>query len=149
MPSPTATGATPGTTKKDYDKAIADFDEAIRLDPKDRRRLRQPGRCLVRQEGVRQGDRRLQRGHPARSQASPSPTNNRGSAWGAKKEYDKAIADYNEAIRLDPKYAIAYGNRGDAWLAKKEYDKAIADYTEAIRLDPKDAAAYNNRGDAW
>jgi tetratricopeptide (TPR) repeat protein len=58
-------------------------------------------------------------------------------AWRVKKEYDKAIADYDEAIRLDPKYAIAFNNRGSAWLIKKEYDKAIADYDEAIRLDPK------------
>ena len=36
-------------------------------------------------------------------------------AWSDKKEYDKAIADYNEAIRLDPKDANAYINRGMAW----------------------------------
>ena len=63
-----------------------------------------------------------------------------------KQNYDKAIADYNESIRLDPKYAIAYNNRGDAWYHKKEYDKAIADFNEAIRLDPKTAVAYSNRG---
>jgi tetratricopeptide (TPR) repeat protein len=36
--------------------------------------------------------------------------------------YDKAIAFYDEAIRLDPKCAIAYINRGAAWADKKEYD---------------------------
>ena len=103
---------------------------------------------LVCQEGIRQGDRRLQRGHPARSQVRPRLLN-RGRAWSDKKEYDKAIADYSEAIRLDPKYALAYYNRGSPGSRKKEYDKAIADYTEAIRLDPKYALAYNNRGVAW
>ena len=62
---------------------------------------------------------------------------------------DKAIADYNEAIRLDPKDAVAYNNCGNAWRAKKEHDKAIADYNEAIRLDPSIAMTYNNRGLAW
>ena len=74
---------------------------------------------------------------------------NRGLAWQAKGENDKAIADHTEALRLDPKFATAYIGRGYAWQAKGENDKAIADYTDALRLDPKDAAAYNNRGRAW
>ncbi len=77
-----------------------------------------------------------------------APTySNRGEAWSDKKEYDKAIYDYNEAIRLDPNFQMAYGNRGDAWSHKKEYGKAIADYNEAIRLDPGDAYNWNAR--AW
>ena len=53
----------------------------------------------------------------------------------------------NEAIRLDPKIAVAYSNRGAAWWGKKEYDKAIGDYNEAIRLDPKYADRYESL--AW
>ena len=37
---------------------------------------------------------------------------NRGNAWSAKGDKDRAIADYNEAIRLYPKSATAYRNRG-------------------------------------
>jgi tetratricopeptide (TPR) repeat protein len=66
-----------------------------------------------------------------------------------KGEYDKAIADFTEAIRLDPKYALAYANRGAAYVNKGDSDKAIADCTEAIRLDPKYALAYANRGAAY
>ena len=66
-----------------------------------------------------------------------------------KKDYDKAIADYNEAIRLDPGYAHAYNGRGKTWSAKKDYDKAIADYNEAIRLYPGYVHAYCNRGVAF
>ena len=58
---------------------------------------------------------------------------------------DRAIADYDQAIRLDPEYAEAYSNRGVAYASKRDYDRAIADYDQAIRLDPKDAAAYYNR----
>jgi lipoprotein NlpI len=75
--------------------------------------------------------------------------NNRGSAYQAKGDNDRAIADYNQAIRLDPKYAIAYNGRGNAYRAKGDNDRAIADYDQAIRLDPKFAFAYYNRGNAY
>ncbi|MBV9732340.1 MAG: tetratricopeptide repeat protein [Verrucomicrobia bacterium] len=61
------------------------------------------------------------------------------------KEYQAAIGDYNEAIRLEPDYQEAYANRGDAYesLAARssdlrqrlrQYGKAISDHLEAIRL---------------
>ena len=64
-------------------------------------------------------------------------------------DYDGAIADYTQAIRLDPNNANAYGNRGIAYGEKGDYDRAIADYNQAIRLDPNDPAAYYNRGIAY
>jgi len=73
----------------------------------------------------------------------------RGIAWHDKGDYDKAIEDFDEAIRLDPTSAISYNYRGFALSAKGEYDKAIEDFDEAIRLDPTNAAACNNRGLAW
>jgi lipoprotein NlpI len=73
----------------------------------------------------------------------------RGNAYNAKGDHDRAIADYTEAIRLDPKDAlVAYNNRGNAYLAKGELDRAIADFDEAIRLDPSNAGTYFSRGRA-
>src|SRR6516164_7166318 len=40
--------------------------------------------------------------------------------------YDRAIADYNEAIRLDPKSALAFIGRGDAYTNKGDHDRALA-----------------------
>jgi tetratricopeptide (TPR) repeat protein len=74
---------------------------------------------------------------------------NRGIAWRAKGELDRAIADYDQALRLDAKDEHAYVNRGAAWSDKGDLDRAIADYTEAIRLNPEDADPYVNRGVAW
>lgn len=74
---------------------------------------------------------------------------NRGATWAAKGEYDKAIADYSETIRLNPNYSAAYGNRGVLWAAKGDYGKAIADYNDAIRLNPNSADVYNSRCAAW
>jgi tetratricopeptide (TPR) repeat protein len=75
--------------------------------------------------------------------------NERGSAYAAKGDYDQALADYNQAIRLDPNDTHAYNNRGLAYAKKKDYDRAIADYNQAIRLNSNNAAAYNNRGSSY
>jgi len=64
-------------------------------------------------------------------------------------DYDRAIAEYTEAIRIDPNYADAYGNRGIAYARKNDYNRAIADLTEAIRLNPESANGYFNRGLAY
>jgi len=70
----------------------------------------------------------------------------RGIEYFEKGDYDRAIADTSEAIRLNPTDAIAYGTRGAAYKGKNDFDSAIADLTEAIRLDPNNVPAYGNRG---
>ena len=72
--------------------------------------------------------------------------NNRGKAWGITGQYDKAIADFDEAIRLNPQDAPTYGIRGYASYRKGDYDRAIADYGEAIRLNPLRAEYHLVRG---
>ena len=64
-------------------------------------------------------------------------------------DYDRAIADYNEAIRLDPKSAIAFSDRGVAYMRKGDLDRAFADYNEALRLNPTYGPAFSNRGVAY
>lgn len=71
--------------------------------------------------------------------------NSRGNEWAAKGNYDRAIADFDAALRLNPRYGEALRNRGDAWGDKGDYDRAITDYDAAIALDAKDAAAYSSR----
>ena len=73
---------------------------------------------------------------------------NRGVVYVYKGDTDRAIADYNEAIRLDPKSAPAFRDRGIAYAYKRDNDRAIVDYNEAIRLDPNNALAFCNRGKA-
>jgi len=74
----------------------------------------------------------------------------RGLAWQKKGDGDKALADYNDAIRVNPKDALAYNDRGMLWRERGEPDRAIADFTTAIAIDPipHSAEAYSGRGHA-
>lgn len=73
---------------------------------------------------------------------------NRGIAYRLKGDYDRAIQDYNQAIKLNGKFAMAYNNRGVAYDNKGEYDRAIQDYEQAIKLKPS-AEGHFNRGNAY
>jgi tetratricopeptide (TPR) repeat protein len=75
---------------------------------------------------------------------------NRGVAYKLKGEYERALLDYEQAIRLNPVNANAYNNRGIVYRIKGDYDRAIADYDEAISLKHGDfPAAYYNRALAY
>ncbi len=75
--------------------------------------------------------------------------NNRCFVWNSMGDYDRAIADCNEAISLDQQNAGAFINRGIAWRNKGDYDRAIPDCNEAIHLDPQYADAFYYRGNLW
>ena len=70
--------------------------------------------------------------------------NNRGVGYRLKGDYDRAILDYDQAIKLRPS-AEGYFNRGNAQLGKAHYDRAIDDYNQAIKLKADFAAAFDNR----
>jgi tetratricopeptide (TPR) repeat protein len=137
--------------KQDYDRAIADYTEAIRLNPNDAFAFCARGNAYY--TGKKDYDRAI----ADYSEAVRFKPNfdlayfNRGNAYqNGKQDYDRAIADYTEALRHNPNYASAYNNRGYAYQnGKKDYDRAIADYTEAVRLNPNHAGAYYGRGDAY
>ncbi len=74
---------------------------------------------------------------------------NRGNAHAAKGDQAAAIADYDEAIRLDPKNAPALNNRGTALSEKGDADAAIADFNAAIKQNARFASAYFNRANAY
>lgn len=73
----------------------------------------------------------------------------RGVTWYTIGEYDRAIQDYDRALKLTPQFAQAVFNRGNALDEKGQFDRAIQDYDQAIKLNPNYAMAFNNRGYVW
>ena len=58
----------------------------------------------------------------------------RGSLHHERGDLDRAIADYDDVVRLDPKHVLAYEQRGRAHEQKGERDRAIADYRMVLAL---------------
>lgn len=75
--------------------------------------------------------------------------NNRGNAHTRREEYDLAIKDYDECIKLYPDYARAFNNRGEAFAKKGEFSRAIADFDAAISFDQKYGSAFANRAQIY
>ena len=69
----------------------------------------------------------------------------RGQSHYTNREWDAAIASFDQAIRLDPDVALAFGNRANAWLMKNDLARALLDYDRALTIDPNYTAAYAGR----
>jgi Tfp pilus assembly protein PilF len=66
-----------------------------------------------------------------------------------KGDLERAVRDFSEAIRLDPKYPDSYSERGQAMFKLGETERAIADYSAAIQRDPQFGTALRSRGMAY
>ncbi|MBD2542408.1 MULTISPECIES: serine protease [Planktothricoides] len=150
------------------DQAIADYNQAIRINPEDADAYNNRGLAYYRQgkldraiadfnEAIRinseyaeaYNNRGLAYYRQGKLPEYASAYYNRGLAYSDQGKLDQAIADYNQAIRINPELALAYNNRGLAYSDQGKLDQAIADFNQAIRINPEYADAYRNRGFAY
>lgn len=73
----------------------------------------------------------------------------RGVAYLAHEQYEKAVADFDESLRKQPKNAGAMNNRGQVSYLKGDYDAAIQDFTRAIAIEARNPLVLNNRALAY
>ncbi|MBV9013571.1 MAG: tetratricopeptide repeat protein [Pseudonocardiales bacterium] len=73
----------------------------------------------------------------------------RGRIYRELGRYDEALADFTQAIDLDPKYSWAIASRGVTYLQMDRYEEALTDLTQAIDLNPKYSWAITNRGETY
>lgn len=135
--------------QKDYTGAIADYNEAIRLKPDFALAYNNRGLVRVQQED-KIGDSapanqsiRLNSNIPTVLYINPQSLQ---KTQNTEKDYEKAIADFTQAIRLKPDLALAYNNRGLVRLQEKDDKGAMEDFKQVMRLNPDLAEAYNKEG---
>jgi tetratricopeptide (TPR) repeat protein len=64
-------------------------------------------------------------------------------------ENEKALEDFSQCLKINPKFAIAHYNKGLVFADLEKYDKAIASYNKSIKYKPDDYTVLNSRGDAF
>jgi F-type H+-transporting ATPase subunit a len=74
---------------------------------------------------------------------------NRSGAYRVKGDVERAIADLDNALKLQPKSGFILTERASIHLAKDDFDRAIADYARALQLDQNLTAAYSGRAKAY
>ena len=114
-----------------------------RLEPKRMEILWGRGRAFFRKRN-RQGDRGFFCCNPPGSGCGGRVVR-QGILYSHKEELAKALADYTEAIRLNPKNVKAFLYRGMVRRHARQYEEAFADFAAAIKIDPKSSDGYLGR----
>ena len=134
-----------GAKKGDYDKAISDLSNAIKINKKNDRAFSNRGAFRI---DIGEQDLGMQDINMA---ININPMNaaafaNRGRGYSNIQQYKKAIDDYEKAISLNPNFAIAYGNRGFAYFKLEQYQEAIDSYNISLELEPSNLGFMVDRG---
>jgi tetratricopeptide (TPR) repeat protein len=130
---------------KQFEPAIRDFTKAIEIDPKFVDAYMSRAEVLIVEKSDLDGGLRDYDEAISLDAKNWKAYSARGEAMRLKGNLDQAMADHEEAVRLNPT-PESFGNRALAWKAKGDLDRAIADYDDAILLNPNYAPAYAARG---
>jgi len=132
---------------KDTAGALADFDAAIKLDPEDVDTLETKGMLLAAEQKWPESRAAMDLAVKAAKDTPRAPTVllQRGRVNMAAGDNDAGLADFSEAIRLDPNNVLALVMRAEA-AAEDHPDQALEDLNKALDLRPGLVPALKQRG---
>jgi tetratricopeptide (TPR) repeat protein len=127
--------------QNEFAKAIADYDEAIRLDPKNSEAFQSRAWCRVMSGEVAGAFADFGKASLLNAAAKtpvPQVYFMRGVLLLEKGQPGRAAIEFDQVIKLEPKTVAAYALRAEALIAMKKYDRAGADLDEVLHLKPGD-----------
>ncbi|MEO6246700.1 MAG: tetratricopeptide repeat protein, partial [Opitutaceae bacterium] len=134
-------------SRGELEAALADFDRALVLDPKNDEAYLSRGVAKMSQGDLDTASADFTQAIALNAKNAMAYVN-RAVAKLQLGAIDAAIADCTKAIELDPALASAYSNRAAARFVRSDLDGCIADANKALELDPTNAIAYVNRSAA-
>ncbi|HKW29229.1 MAG TPA: tetratricopeptide repeat protein [Verrucomicrobiae bacterium] len=135
------------TQKGEVDEAMAQFQQALQINPQDPPSWNNVGNVLLHWGKVDEAIPYFQK----TLQLNPDyveARNNLGSALLQKGKVDEAKAQFQKALQINPVSVESYGNLGNAMLQEGKVDEAIAQYQKALQINPGNPNLYNNLGNA-
>ncbi len=132
----------------DFDKAFLDFNNVLRLSPRNSRALEKRAATnleLGKNEEAISDYLQLDGLPESEWKQSAESLTNLGAAYFALEEYGKALEQFNQCITLFPANVSAYLKRARCYEGLKQYDKAAQDYNQALKLEPNNVKALVNR----
>ncbi len=136
-------GAARYHARAELDKAVNDFTTALRLEPNQHKAYRMRGLARARQgdwAGLRDDCSLALQFHPTSAELH----NLHGTACYRLKDYDSALASFEDAVRLDASRHESFYNRGLAKHHQGKLTEAIEDFQQALNLNPASVEAQRN-----
>jgi tetratricopeptide (TPR) repeat protein len=133
---------------KQFEQALADLDEALRLNPQlgEAWTLRATVRVEMGdyQQALADVERRLQIEPP-----DPLALLTRGNLRANLGELELSLEDFTEFLGQQPGTALALRARASSYARLRRFEEALADLNEALTVDPTNADAYLERGHVY
>ncbi|MCX8044423.1 MAG: tetratricopeptide repeat protein [Desulfobacterota bacterium] len=124
------------TIMEQYEKAIEEYHEALRVHPNNTNALLNTGYCYLKMGRLDDAERFFKRFLAIMPDVAKG-YNNLGIVYFSKRDYERAAQCYQKACELEPGYGEAHFNLGNVYRAQGKKEEALREYEEAVRVKPE------------